>query len=78
MNGRAYFLVLATDTDKKLLRVFTQATEYTPSADAWSRVAAAGGPVTATVLSAEMEANRVLQGGGPWLSAPVTFTVAAQ
>jgi hypothetical protein len=78
VNGKAYFLVLATDADPKLLRVFTQANEYTPAADAWSRVAAAGGTITATVVSADMEANRVVQGGGPWISAPVTFTVTAQ
>jgi len=75
VNGPAYFLVLSTASNDKLVRVFTLDTEYTPDADVWARVTGAGEAITATLLSAEFEANRVIQGGGPWQSAPITFTV---
>ncbi len=67
-----------TDDDDKLLRVFTLDTEFTPSADAWEKLRSAGKPITATIVSAEFESNRVLQDGGPWQSAPLTFTITAR
>lgn len=78
VSGRAYFLVLSTDADPTLLRVFTLAKEYTPTSSDWDRIKAAGAPITATILSAELETNSVIQGGGPWVSAPVVFTVASE
>ena len=76
VNGPAYFLVLSTASDPKLVRVFTLASEYTPDATTWAKIAGAGAPITATILSAQFEENRVLQDGGPWESAPITFSVA--
>lgn len=78
VNGPGYLLVLSTADNDKLIRVFTLDTEYTPDAEAWSAITGASGAITATVLSAEFEDNRILQGGGPWESEPVTFTIAAE
>ncbi|NUP06910.1 MAG: hypothetical protein HOW73_12730 [Polyangiaceae bacterium] len=75
VNGPGYFLVFSTADNAKLVRVFTLATEYTPDDTAWGELTGAGAPITATILSAEFEENRVLQDGGPWESAPLTFTI---
>jgi hypothetical protein len=78
VEGRAYFLVLSTDADAKLFRVFTKNTQFTPDAEAWDRIVAAGAPITASVLTADFETNRIAQDGGPFEGVPITFTVAAE
>lgn len=78
VNGPGFFLTLSTADNPKFLRVFTLDTKYTPEAPAWEALAAVGEPITARILSAEFEENRVLQDGGPWLSEPITFTIAAE
>ena len=75
VNGTGYFLVLSTASNDKLVRVFTLGTEYTPDPTTWATITGAGEPIFAAILSAEFEANRVIQGGGPWQSEPITFTV---
>lgn len=78
VNGPGFFLTLSTEDNPKLLRVFTLDTKFTPEAPAWEALTAVGKPITARILSAEFEENRVLQDGGPWESEPVTFTIAAE
>ncbi|WP_437943174.1 hypothetical protein WMF27_28830 [Sorangium sp. So ce281] len=75
INGRAYFLVFTTAERELLLRVFTTKLSYTPDAAAWDKLRAAGGPITVSVISALFENNRIVQGGGPFTGAPVTFTL---
>lgn len=75
ISGRAYFLVFSTQTDTKLLRVFTTALTYTPSADAWAKLTAAGAPVTVEIVNAIFESNRVADGGGPYAGTPKTFQI---
>ncbi len=41
-------------------------TELTPDDATWNKIAAAGEPITATVVSADLETNRVTQGGERW------------
>lgn len=73
INGRAYFLVLSTPGKAKLVRVFTMNLSFTPSASVWERVLGSGEPVTASVLSAIFENNRVAQDGGPFVGPAVTY-----
>jgi hypothetical protein len=69
VNGRAYFLVLSTPKRPKALRVFTTELEYTPTAEAWQSVGT--GDVTASMLGAIFENNRVASGGGPFEGQPL-------
>lgn len=75
MNGDAFLLVFSTETDPKLLRVFTQEKSYSPSDDEWQRLAQASGVVTLTVTHAIFEQGRLTEDGGPFTGAPVHFTV---
>ncbi|WP_437670923.1 hypothetical protein [Sorangium sp. So ce131] len=75
VNGRAYFLVFSTAEREGLLRVFTTELSYTPDAAAWDKLRSAGGPITANVVNAVFESNRVAPGGGPFEGEPVTFTI---
>ncbi len=77
INGPAYLLVFSTDSDPKLLRVFTTLVDYTPDAASWDKLKAAGVPITARVTWAEFETNRVATDGGPFEGTPITFTIRA-
>ena len=76
ISGRAYFLVCSTASNEKLLRVFTTALTYTPSADAWAKLVAAGAPIRVDIVIAIFESNRVADGGGPYGGTPRTFQIA--
>lgn len=75
VNGKAYFLVFSTPKDDKLLRVFTTSLSYTPDEAAWTKLKTAGAPITASILTATFAKNAVVEGGGPFPGADVTFTV---
>ncbi len=75
INGRAYFLVFSTPDKPKLLRVFTTLLSYTPDDAAWQKLVGAG-EVTASVVNALFETNRVTQDGGPFQGDEISFTVA--
>ncbi|HTJ81438.1 MAG TPA: hypothetical protein VL400_06925 [Polyangiaceae bacterium] len=77
INGPAYFLVFSTDSNDKLLRVFTTLTDYTPDAAHWDTLKNAGAPITASVLWATFDSNRVATDGGPYEGTPITFTIRA-
>lgn len=75
-SGNATLVVFASSSDPKLVRVFTGATEYTPSADAWAKIRGAGGEVTLTLVGAVFEQNRIGDSGGPYQGSVTTFTVS--
>jgi hypothetical protein len=75
VNGRAYFLGFASATQPKLLRVFTTRLDYLPDAAAWAKLAAAEGAITARIVSAIFETNRIVEDGGPFLGRDVEFSL---
>jgi len=75
-NGRATFLTFATADNPKLVRIFTSQTVFQPSVQTWAKFTAATGPITVTLLSADLEQNRVILDGGPIQGGSATFTVA--
>lgn len=72
--GKAYFLVVSSAKDAKLLRVFTTSATYTPSTVQWNKLKGVG-QLTATVTTATFDANKLAQDGGPFAGTPVHFTV---
>ncbi|MFO0552710.1 MAG: hypothetical protein U0271_30240 [Polyangiaceae bacterium] len=79
VNGAATFIVLSTDADDKVLRVFTTSLELTPDNTAWGQIkdaaAASNNTLHAQLTYAIFEDNRVAQDGGPWQGAEITVTV---
>lgn len=75
VNGLAYFLVVSTPDQPKLLRVFTTQTSYQPGPAAWAKLAAASGPLTAVVATARFDTGKITSDGGPFLGKPAHFTV---
>lgn len=78
VNGKAYFLVFSTPGNGRLVRVFTTSLSYTPDAAAWSKMKAAGAPITASVLTGTFENNRLAEGGGPFAGPTTTFTIKSE
>ncbi|MBL8744014.1 MAG: hypothetical protein JNK04_23065 [Myxococcales bacterium] len=78
VDGPGYFLVISTESDPKLVRVFTNVLDYTIEPADWERMKKVGGEMTAKVIWADFETNRVLNDGGPWDGTPVTFSIAAE
>ncbi len=76
VNGPAYLLVISSDDDPELVRVFTTASEYQLPESAWTKVKDATGPLTAKVVWADFETNRVID--GPWDGPVKTFGVQAE
>lgn len=75
-NGTGTYLVFSTDTNAKLLRVFTSNLAFTPPQAAWDDMAGAGKPITAKLVSAIFEQNRIGPDDGPFAGASITFTIA--
>ena len=75
-NGAATLLVFSTDTNPKLLRVFTSNLAVTPSQAAWNEMIATGKPITATLVSGVFEQNRIGLEDGPYAGATIQFTFA--
>jgi hypothetical protein len=75
VNGAAYFVTISNASTPNLVRVFTTARQYQPSADVWTKLAAAG-PLTVKVVGAQFETDKIPTGGGAFASAPIMFTVA--
>lgn len=76
VNGPAFFLVFASKSDPKLVRVFTALTTYTPSQEAWDKLVAAGSELTLSITGAEFDNNRLADGGGPFQGPTTKFTIA--
>lgn len=75
VSGKAYFLVVASADNPKLLRAFTKLTTFTPDAAAWAKLKAAKGTLTATVTTAVYDSGKIVSDGGPFLGKPVAFSV---
>jgi hypothetical protein len=75
VDGPGYFLVISNDSDPNLLRVFTNSFDYQPEQADWDRLAGIGGELTAKVIWADFETNRVLNDGGPWDGTAIKFTI---
>lgn len=78
VNGTAYFLVLSTAQNEKLLRVFTTATTYLTDAAAWDKVkkASASGAIRAVVTTGLFDNDKVISGGGPFEGEAISFEVS--
>lgn len=77
ISGRAYFLVIASESNPKLLRVFTTKTEYTPADDLWATLKTEKGELSATITNAIFDENRISQGGGPFQGVKIHFKIQA-
>ncbi|MRG92737.1 hypothetical protein [Polyangium spumosum] len=75
-TGYATWLVVSTDADPKLARVFTSETSWTPSESIWARVTAAKAPITVELTGAQFVDNRIDMDGGPFQGSKTTFTIA--
>ena len=78
VDGPGYLLVISSESEPKLVRVFTNALDYKIEPADWDRLKSVGAELTAKVIWADFETNRVLNDGGPWDGTPVTFTIAAE
>jgi hypothetical protein len=75
INGGGYFVVISSKSNPKVARIFTSKTSYTPSADVWTKLKTETGMLTVTVKAATFDDNKIPSAGGPYVSAPVTFSV---
>lgn len=75
VNGRAFRLTFRGADGAVALEVFTLLESYTPTAEAWTDVAAATDPVSVELVSAIFENNRVSQDGGPFVGDTLSLTV---
>jgi hypothetical protein len=74
-QGQTFLLVFSVPSNPKLLRVFTNLTTYTPSADAWQKLVSAGEPLTLSITSATFENDKLTGDGGPHSGQTLTFTI---
>jgi hypothetical protein len=77
LSGKAYFLVLSTSKNAKLVRVFTTNHDYSPTPAVQQRLAAAGVPIQAVVTTAYFNADVITKAGGPFQGNAVTFIMTA-
>jgi len=75
VSSTGYWLVFSTDSDAKLLRVFTDKVSYQPDATAWKKLQGAGKTITLTIVAGWFDLNKISPDGGPYAGKPVTFTV---
>ena len=76
-NGTAFYLVFSTDQDEQILRVFTNATSYTPDEAAWEKLSAAEGTIKLEIMSAIFENNLLTSDGGPYDGSSITLSCVA-
>ncbi len=74
-TGVASWLVVSTDSDPKLARVFTSETSWKPSDSVWARMTAAKAPITVELTSALFVDNRIDMDGGPFQGSKTIFTI---
>lgn len=75
MQGSGYFLVFSTDTEPKVLRVFTTKTSYTPDAKTWDRLASLQIWTTLTILTGAFTNDQLSPTGGPFTGPSVNFCI---
>ncbi len=78
ISGPAYLIEFTGPDGAMLLRGFTTATNFLPSAEAWAGLKAAAVPITAVVTWAEFEDNRIAPGGGPWAGKAITVEIRTE
>jgi hypothetical protein len=74
-DGDVYMLVFEDSSCKEVVRVFTKQTSWKADADSWSKLAAASGPITLTVVLATLDDSAVKDGTDAFKSKPATFTI---
>ena len=76
-QGQVFLLIFsAPSSDAALLRVFTSLTSYTPDADAWQKLVAAGSQsITLSVTSGTFENDQLTSDGGPHAGQVIHFTI---
>lgn len=75
ISGVAYYLVFSSSSDDEIVRVFTTNTDYTPGQDEWGKLRGAEGKISLRLTWADFETNRVVEGGGPWATPAISFTI---
>ncbi|MDI1481964.1 hypothetical protein [Polyangium sp. y55x31] len=74
-TGYATWLVVSSDADPKLARVFTSETSWKPTDAIWARITAAKAPITVELQGAQLVDNRIDMDGGPFQGSKTTFTI---
>jgi hypothetical protein len=72
-SGTAYLLEVSTPSGESVLRLFTALTSFTPDADTWARLVAAG-PLVLALRTARFTDNRIDADGGPFVTPPITVS----
>ena len=75
VSGKAYFLVVSSPANPKVLRVFTKATTFMPPLGAWAQITADPGPLTAVVTTAIFDSGKLAGDGGPFLGKAAKFSI---
>lgn len=75
ISGVAYYLTFSSSSERDLVRVFTTGTDYTIGANEWAKLRGVEGTISLRLTWAEFETNRIVEGGGPWESPALTFTI---
>jgi hypothetical protein len=70
-----YFLVFSTDSDPKLLRVFTTKTSYTPDKKAWDTLLSVNIWTTLSILTATFNQGSLTLKDGPYTGGSVQFCI---
>lgn len=76
-QGQVYLLIFsAPSSEAPLLRVFTSLKSYTPDADGWAKLVAAGAQtITLSVTSGTFENDALTNDGGPHAGQVIHFTL---
>ena len=75
MNGKAFLLVFKNASGATVLRVLTTNATYQPTADKFGKLKEAKTALTLSIAGASYDNNNVVQGSGPFVGEPVSFTL---
>ena len=70
-----HLLVFSSPSHGTLLRLFTTLDSYTPDADTWQQLVAAGEPITLSLTSATFAGDELTVDGGPYVGQALTFSI---
>jgi hypothetical protein len=71
----AHLLAFSTARNARLLEVFTTLPQYTPSAEAWQKLADAGKPITLSLTTGSFVGPDLPADGGPFIGQTITFVI---
>jgi hypothetical protein len=74
-DGEVYMLVFEDKGCKEVVRIFTKQTSWTADAASWSKLSAASGPLTLTIVLATLDNSAVKDGTDAVATKPVTFSI---